>query len=104
MSVQHLAPDAMFSSQSQGRAFSEEPHPFPGPFQRDRDRVWHSAALANKLKESSEDLLTLSRHQFALLSDRSPLESWLEKSLKILRREQTGSRELETWHKSEGKR
>ncbi|MFO1062966.1 MAG: dNTP triphosphohydrolase [Pirellulales bacterium] len=40
-----LAPYAMFSRQSAGRRYEEEPHPYRGPFQRDRDRVLHSAAF-----------------------------------------------------------
>jgi len=39
-----LAPFAMFSSQSQGRKHHETEHPYRGPFQRDRDRILHSAA------------------------------------------------------------
>jgi dGTPase len=39
-----LAPYAVHSAQSAGRRFSEPPHPYRGPFQRDRDRVVHSAA------------------------------------------------------------
>jgi dGTPase len=40
-----LAPYATFSVDSGGRARPEEPHPFRGPFQRDRDRILHSAAF-----------------------------------------------------------
>lgn len=40
-----LAPFAMFSANSAGRKISEEEHPYRGPFQRDRDRVLHSAAF-----------------------------------------------------------
>ena len=39
-----LAPYAMFSEQSQGRVYSEANHPYRGAFQRDRDRIVHSAA------------------------------------------------------------
>ena len=39
-----LAPYAMHSVQSAGRKHAEPPHPYRGPFQRDRDRVVHSAA------------------------------------------------------------
>ncbi len=40
-----LAPYAMFSKQSAGRRYAEPPHAYRGPFQRDRDRVLHSAAF-----------------------------------------------------------
>jgi dGTPase len=39
-----LAPYAMFSSQSAGRAVPEPEHPYRGPYQRDRDRILHSSA------------------------------------------------------------
>ncbi|MCA9193426.1 MAG: dNTP triphosphohydrolase [Planctomycetales bacterium] len=40
-----LAPYAMFAKKSAGRRFHEPPHPYRSPFQRDRDRVLHSAAF-----------------------------------------------------------
>ncbi|HVX62465.1 MAG TPA: deoxyguanosinetriphosphate triphosphohydrolase [Pirellulales bacterium] len=39
-----LAPYAMHSADSAGRKHPEPPHPYRGPFQRDRDRIVHSAA------------------------------------------------------------
>lgn len=39
-----LAPYAMHGAQSAGREHAEPPHPYRGPFQRDRDRIVHSAA------------------------------------------------------------
>ncbi|MEX0866332.1 MAG: deoxyguanosinetriphosphate triphosphohydrolase [Pirellulales bacterium] len=39
-----LAPYAMHSSQSAGRKYPEQSHPYRGPFQRDRDRILHSSA------------------------------------------------------------
>ena len=39
-----LAPYAMPSAKSAGRKYPEPVHPYRGPFQRDRDRVVHSAA------------------------------------------------------------
>ncbi|HEX7379885.1 MAG TPA: deoxyguanosinetriphosphate triphosphohydrolase [Pirellulales bacterium] len=39
-----LAPYAMHSAKSAGRKHAEPPHPYRGPFQRDRDRIVHSAA------------------------------------------------------------
>lgn len=40
-----LAPYAMFSRNSAGRKIAEQEHPYRGPFQRDRDRILHSAAF-----------------------------------------------------------
>ena len=39
-----LAPYAMASAASRGRKHPEAAHPYRGPFQRDRDRIVHSAA------------------------------------------------------------
>jgi len=40
-----LAPYAMHSADSAGRRYTEPPHPYRGPYQRDRDRILHSAAF-----------------------------------------------------------
>ncbi|MGN6137058.1 MAG: dGTP triphosphohydrolase [Aureliella sp.] len=40
-----LAPYAMLSRHSRGRRYDEPVHAYRGPFQRDRDRVLHSAAF-----------------------------------------------------------
>lgn len=40
-----LAPYAMMSRHTQGRRYEEPHHAYRGPFQRDRDRVLHSAAF-----------------------------------------------------------
>ena len=40
-----LAPWAMRAADSAGRVHAEPPHPFRSPYQRDRDRVVHSAAF-----------------------------------------------------------
>jgi dGTPase len=40
-----LAPYAMLSRSSRGRRYDEPLHPYRGPFQRDRDRILHSAAF-----------------------------------------------------------
>jgi dGTPase len=39
-----LAPFALHGSASRGRHYPEAEHPYRGPFQRDRDRIVHSAA------------------------------------------------------------
>jgi dGTPase len=40
-----LAPWAMHAAESAGRVHPEPPHPFRSPYQRDRDRIVHSAAF-----------------------------------------------------------
>ncbi len=40
-----LAPWAMHAAESEGRVHEESPHPFRSPYQRDRDRIIHSAAF-----------------------------------------------------------
>ena len=40
-----LAPYAQRSADSAGRCYPEPPHPYRGPYQRDRDRILHSAAF-----------------------------------------------------------
>jgi dGTPase len=40
-----LAPYAQHSAASAGRRYPEPPHPYRGPYQRDRDRILHSAAF-----------------------------------------------------------
>lgn len=54
-----LAPYAMHSENSAGRAHPEQSHPYRSPFQRDRDRIVHSSAfrrLAHKTQVFTGEL------------------------------------------------
>ncbi len=54
-----LAPYAMHSADSRGREYPEEEHLYRGPYQRDRDRIVHSAAfrrLSGKMQVFTGDM------------------------------------------------
>src|SRR5689334_6288185 len=54
-----LAPYAMHSADTAGRKHPEPTHPYRGPFQRDRDRIVHSASyrrLSSKMQVFTGEL------------------------------------------------
>src|SRR5688572_901223 len=54
-----LAPHAMHSADSLGRVHAEAEHSYRGPYQRDRDRILHSAAyrrLSGKMQVFTGDM------------------------------------------------
>lgn len=54
-----LAAYATFSRDTQGRKYPEAPHPYRGPFQRDRDRILHCSAfrrLSGKMQVFTGDM------------------------------------------------
>lgn len=54
-----LATYATFSRDTQGRKYPEVPHPYRGPFQRDRDRILHCSAfrrLSGKMQVFTGDM------------------------------------------------
>ena len=55
--VERLAPYAMLSRDSQGRAYAEEEHPYRTAFQRDRDRIIHTTAF-RRLEYKTQVFLT----------------------------------------------
>jgi dGTPase len=81
-----LAPYAMFSSQSAGREIPEEQHPYRGPFQRDRDRVLHSAAfrrLSGKMQVFTGDMGDYHRTRLTHTNEVSSLARTIGRTLRL---------------------
>ena len=81
-----LAPYAFFSTQSLGRTKSEEPHPYRGPFQRDRDRVLHSAAfrrLSGKMQVFTGDMGDYHRTRLTHTNEVASLARTIGRTLRL---------------------
>lgn len=81
-----LAPYAMFSSQSLGRVVPEDPHPYRGPFQRDRDRVLHSAAfrrLSGKMQVFTGDMGDYHRTRLTHTNEVASLARTIGRTLRL---------------------
>lgn len=81
-----LAPYATFSSQSLGREIPEESHPYRGPFQRDRDRVLHSAAfrrLSGKMQVFTGDMGDYHRTRLTHTNEVASLARTIGRALRL---------------------
>jgi dGTPase len=77
---------AMFSRQSQGRKHPQPEHAYRGPFQRDRDRVIHSAAfrrLSGKMQVFTGDFGDYHRTRLTHTHEVSCLARTLGRSLRL---------------------
>jgi dGTPase len=81
-----LAAYAMHSVDSRGRRFAEAPHPYRGPFQRDRDRILHSGAfrrLAYKTQVFTGDLGDYHRNRLTHTLEVATVARTLARALRI---------------------
>ena len=81
-----LAPYAMFSVQSQGREHPEESHSYRSPFQRDRDRVLHSAAfrrLSGKMQVFTGDMGDYHRTRLTHTNEVSSLARTIGRAIQL---------------------
>ena len=70
-----LAPYAMRSINSKGRAHPEPEHAYRGPFQRDRDRILHSSAyrrLSGKMQVFTGEMGDYHRTRLTTLTKSPP--------------------------------
>ncbi len=81
-----FAPYAMFSANSKGREHAEDPHPYRGPYLRDRDRVLHSAAfrrLSGKMQVFTGDMGDYHRTRLTHTHEVASLARTLGRSLRL---------------------
>ncbi len=81
-----LAPFAMFSSQSAGREHPEPQHDYRGPFQRDRDRILHSAAfrrLSGKMQVFTGDMGDYHRTRLTHTNEVASLARTIGRTLRL---------------------
>ena len=81
-----LAPFAMFSAQSAGRAHSEPQHNYRGPFQRDRDRILHSSAfrrLSGKMQVFTGDMGDYHRTRLTHTNEVASLARTIGRTLRL---------------------
>ncbi|MDZ4779069.1 MAG: deoxyguanosinetriphosphate triphosphohydrolase [Planctomycetia bacterium] len=81
-----LASYAMHSETSRGRRYPESPHPYRGPFQRDRDRILHSSAfrrLAYKTQVFTGDLGDYHRNRLTHTLEVATVARTLARALRL---------------------
>ncbi len=81
-----LAPYAMFSIRSLGREHPEESHSYRSPFQRDRDRVLHSAAfrrLSGKMQVFTGDMGDYHRTRLTHTNEVSSLARTIGRAIQL---------------------
>ncbi|MFN7841392.1 MAG: dGTP triphosphohydrolase [Pirellula sp.] len=81
-----LAPYAFFSECSRGRIHEEAPHPYRNPYQRDRDRVLHSAAfrrLSGKMQVFTGDMGDYHRTRLTHTHEVSSLARTIGRTLRL---------------------
>ena len=81
-----LAPYAMHSADTAGRKHPEPPHPYRGPFHRDRDRIVHSAAyrrLSSKMQVFTGELGDYHRTRLTHTHEVASVARTLARALKL---------------------
>ena len=81
-----LASYAVHSDESAGRADPEPPHPYRGPFQRDRDRILHSSAfrrLSGKMQVFTDDMGQYHRTRLTHTFEVASVARTLARSLRL---------------------